>query len=227
TGSGASCTSGGKTFYETCLVKETCVERNVAGGFVGTGGHSDMYIGPYCTTQTGKVLNLYAWCDSPVVGVLGKCAGKKFCPGNQGHQNNGSTEPCRCANGLFFDACDDTCNYDGLSANGGYCSVQATSSVNAHYYVKDKCTASNGIVLKYFASCTGRDCLGNRGPCVGKVACDSSTIAVDPCTCGGVTWGSSCVVKCPYEQTAADCKAGQTFTQRCKDNAGTWFGECK
>ena len=53
------------------------------------------------------------------------------------------------------------------------------------------------------------------------------TIAVDPCTCGGVTYGSSCVIECPYEQTAADCKAGQTFTQRCKDNNGTWFGECK
>ncbi|MDO5385638.1 MAG: hypothetical protein Q4F75_00005, partial [Pseudomonadota bacterium] len=95
-------------------------------------------------------------------------------------------------------------------------------------YVKKKCTTLEGATVNYFGNCNGtKDCEGNDAPCKGKTRCDSGTVAVDPCTCGGVTYGSSCVIKCPYEQTAADCKAGQTFTQRCKDNSGTWFGECK
>ncbi|MDO5387405.1 MAG: hypothetical protein Q4F75_09100 [Pseudomonadota bacterium] len=95
------------------------------------------------------------------------------------------------------------------------------------YYVKDKCKTSTGNVIKYYAACNGISCEGKKGPCYGKTECTGGTIAVDPCTCGGVTYGTSCVIKCPYEQTAADCKAGQSFTQRCKDNAGTWYGECK
>ncbi|MDO5387464.1 MAG: hypothetical protein Q4F75_09400, partial [Pseudomonadota bacterium] len=232
TGSGASCTSGGKTFYETCLVKETCVPRFIGGGtyIAAPNSYEDRnytYIRPYCTTQTGQTLNLYVGCQSQVEGVQGKCYGKQVCPNNVGHQNNGSIEPCQCAGNYWFDKCDDTCNLNDLTANGGTCGANAGNSISGHYYVKDKCTTLSGQVVKYWGMCERRDCLGNKGPCYGKTRCSGGAIAVDPCTCGGYTYGSSCVVKCPYEQTAADCSSGQTFTQRCKDNAGTWYGECK
>ncbi len=199
----------------------------VGGGYVHENYPNFVYVRPYCKTQTGKQLNLYAHCNGIVEGVRGKCAGKSTCPGNKGHQNDGSTTPCSCDGNKYFDECDDPCNKLGLAANGGYCEAEVAGAFPEHYYVKDKCKTETGISIKYWAKCNGIDCEGNRGPCYGKTACDSSTIAVDPCTCGGLTYGSSCVIKCPYEQTAADCKAGQTFTQRCKDNSGIWFGECK
>jgi len=166
-------------------------------------------------------------CQCEVEGVRGDCYGKKECPGNLGHQKNGSTEPCVCAGYKWFDLCDDTCNYNGLTANGGICGAKIGNSISKHYYVKDKCKTLSGAIVKYWGSCNGIDCLGNKGPCYGKEICPSGTIAVNPCTCGGVTYGDSCVVKCPYEDTEADCNSGQTFVPRCKDNEGTWFGECK
>ncbi|MDO5386132.1 MAG: hypothetical protein Q4F75_02545, partial [Pseudomonadota bacterium] len=217
----------GKTFYETCLVKETCTAKQISCGYIGPSSNSYIYIRPYCTTQTGQTLNLYVACQCELEGVKGSCYGKKQCPNNLGHQKDGSTEPCVCGGSRWFDVCDDSCNNDGLNANGGACGASAGSSIREHYYVKNKCTTQSGQVIKYWGMCNGIDCLGNKGPCYGKIQCTNGTIAVDPCTCGSVTWGSSCVIKCPYEQTAADCKAGQTFTQRCKDNAGTWYGECK
>ena len=226
TGSGASCTSGGKTFYETCLVKETCVEGWGGGGFIHANYPNFAYVRPYCTKQNGTVLNLYAPCGAMVEGVRAGCYGKKTCPGSRGHQYDGSTSPCKCDNASFFDVCDSDCTIDTLSANGGLCTGY-TGIPQGYYYVKDKCTTSEGVTVKYYGTCNGTDCEGNRGPCYGKQQCGSGTIAVDSCTCGNYTYGSSCVVKCPYEQTAADCKAGQSFTQRCKDNAGTWYGECK
>lgn len=212
-------------------MKETCLPEFLGCRYVASptswNGKNYTYVRPYCTTQTGVQYNLYVMCQCETEGVRGKCYGKKECTGNRGRQNNGSTEPCLCAGSQWFDICDDPCNYDGLTANGGYCLATNTSVVSGHYYIKDKCTTSGGEVVRYVGRCKGIDCEGNKGPCYGKTACDNNTIAVDPCTCGGVTYGSSCVIKCPYEQTAADCKAGQTFTQRCKDNSGTWFGECK
>ena len=231
TGSGASCKAGDKTFYETCLVKETCLPEFLGCRYVASptswNGKNYTYVRPYCTTQTGVQYNLYVMCQCETEGVRGKCAEKRICSENKGHQNDGSTTPCSCDGLEWFDKCDDPCNYDGLTANGGYCLATNTSVVSGHYYIKDKCTTSGGEVVRYVGRCKGIDCEGNKGPCYGKTACDNNTIAVDPCTCGGVTYGSSCVIECPYEQTAADCKAGQTFTQRCKDNNGTWFGECK
>ncbi|MDO5386112.1 MAG: hypothetical protein Q4F75_02445, partial [Pseudomonadota bacterium] len=228
TGSGASCTSGGKTFYETCLVKETCIDgMAAAGGYVTAYHPSYTYVRPYCTTQTGKVLNLYATCTGRVEGINGKCYGKKQCPDNDGYQSDGSTTPCSCDGFKWFDKCvSQSCNYGEVRENGGVCLI--TDQVQpGWYYIKAACQTSGGDRFDYKAPCTGMSCEGNKGPCYGKTQCSSGTIAVDPCTCGNYTYGSSCVVKCPYEQTAADCKAGQSFTQRCKDNAGTWYGECK
>ncbi len=227
TGSGASCKAGDKTFYETCLVKETCLEGMQVNGGIVYSSSAYKYVRPYCTTLTGKTLNLYVYCQTMVEGVAGYCYGKQRCPGNLGHQNNGSTEPCQCAGDKWFDTCDDSCNNEMLVANGGSCGAALASVIAEHYYVKDKCTTLTGQIMKYFGSCNGTDCNGNKGPCYGKVKCKGNTIAVDPCVCGLTTYGSSCVIECPYEQTSADCKAGQTFTQRCKDNNGTWFGECK
>ena len=167
-------------------------------------------------------------CIGGVDGLKAPCYSKKECPGNLGHQNDGSTEPCTCdgAGGKFFDVCDDPCNNDGLDANGGVCGA-ASYFPEGYYVVRKKCTTLTGEVINYLGQCFAIDCEGNRGPCYGKQKCSSGTIAVDPCECGGVTYGSSCVVECPYEDTAADCGSGQTFTQRCKDNNGTWYGECK
>ena len=227
TGSGASCKAGDKTFYETCLVKETCVEGWGAGGFIHKNYPNFTYVRPYCTKQDGTVLNLYAACGGMVEGVKGPCYGKKICPGSIGRQNDGSTTPCVCDNANLFDVCTSTCTSEPLSANGGYCNVYGGTPLG-YYYIKDKCTTETGVIMKYWAECNGTDCEGNRGPCYRKQKCGNGTIAIDPCTCGGYTYGSSCVVKCPYEDTAASCSAkGQSFTQRCKDNNGTWYGECK
>ena len=233
TGSGASCTSGGKTFYETCLVKETCIEQNLSQAYVAPAGSASVkdytYIRPYCTTQTGVQMNLYATCWGRYEGVSGKCAGKKNCPGNLGHQNNGSTEPCICRGAMWFDSCDDSCSAnDYFRSDGGYCGGSYYTGVGGWYYIGERCTTLTGQKVYNLGRCDyHKDCEGNKGPCYGKKRCTGGTIAVDPCTCGGVTYGSSCVIKCPYEQTAADCSSGQTFTQRCKDNVGTWYGECK
>ena len=81
--------------------------------------------------------------------------------------------------------------------------------------------------MKYYGECIGTDCNGNKGPCYGKKQCDNISIAINPCTCGGQIFGDDCVAQCPYEQTAADCGSGQSFIQRCKDNNGTWYGECE
>ena len=226
TGSGASCSAGDKTFYETCLVNETCLERYIGCQQIYSASKvpSDYtYVGPYCINNKGEQLNEYIHCSCSG----GKCGGKKQCAGNKGHQKDGSTKPCLCTGIYFFDVCDDPCNNDGLGANGGSCGASTGSAILRHYYIKDKCTTLTGSVIKYWGLCNGTDCLGNKGPCYGKKECTNGSVAVDPCTCGGITYGSSCVVKCPYEQTAADCKASQTFVQRCKDNNGTWFGECK
>ena len=231
TGSGASCTAGSKTFYETCLVKETCQPIFLGCRFVATPnsweGRVYKYVRPYCTDTKGVEYNLYVMCQCEIEGVRGTCYGKKQCAGNLGHQKDGSTEPCTCAGYKWFDVCDDSCNYDELGANGGTCGASTGSSIGKHYYVKDKCTTLDGQIIKYWGLCNSTDCLGNKGPCYGKKECTSGTIAVDPCTCGNATFGSSCVVKCPYEQQASDCKAGQTFTFRCSDNDGNRWGECK
>ena len=166
---------------------------------------------------------MYVYCPSKVEGVKGPCYGKKNC--ESGRQKDGSTELCRCfSHEKYFDECDDPCNTESV----GYCTA-SSSLVKSMIYVKDKCTTSKGTVIKLYIPCNGKgNCEGTgESPCYGKVECTSGTIPVDPCTCGGLTYGSSCVIKCPYEQTAADCKAGQTFTQRSKDNSGNWFGECK
>ena len=232
TGSGASCKAGDKTFYETCLVKETCLEGNIYCGYVASANSwaasAYTYVRPYCTTQTGVQYNLYVMCQCETEGVRGKCYGKKQCTGNIGHQNDGSTEPCVCAGIKWFDVCDDPCNLDSLTANGGTCYAAQTINQPQWYYIKEKCTMLNGKKVYYHADCSsGKSCEGNTPPCYGKRKCTGNTIAVDPCECGGYTYGSSCVIKCPYEDTAADCGSGQTFTQRCKDNNGTWYGECK
>ena len=227
TGSGASCKAGDKTFYETCLVKETCLPGEKGGGFVDVDGMENRAnygtkVRPYCTTQKGVTLYLYTYCDGAIDGIKGPCYGKVYCPSGNGYNKPGSAE-CIC-NSNYLDVCNETCNYDEINSNGGSCTAYPGPS---RYYVKDKCTMSNGTIVKYYGICDSIDCEGNKGPCYGKTRCTGNTIAVDPCTCGSWTYGSSCVIECPYEQTAADCKAGQTFTQRCKDNSGTWFGECK
>ena len=227
TGSGASCKAGDKTFYETCLVKETCLPGEKGGGFVDVDGMENRAnygtkVRPYCTTQKGVTLYLYTYCDGAIDGIKGPCYGKVYCPSGNGYNKPGSAE-CIC-NSNYLDVCNETCNYDEINSNGGSCTAYPGPS---RYYVKDKCTMSNGTIVKYYGICDSIDCEGNKGPCYGKTRCTGNTIAVDPCTCGSWTYGSSCVIECPYEQTAADCKAGQTFTQRCKDNNGTWFGECK
>ena len=232
TGSGASCSAGDKTFYETCLVKETCLEGARDKGYVAQNWPEELLVQKgYCTTLTGKVLNLYMFCNGMngrPEGVNAPCYNKKECPGNKGHQNNGSADPCICQNTKFFDKCDDSCTMDGLYANGGSCAAVPYEQTAGYYTVKEKCTTMNGIKIKYIASCDGIDCEGKSAPCRGKQHCTENTIAVDPCTCGGYTYGSSCVVKCPYEDTEYTCTIkGQSFTQRCKDNSGTWFGECK
>ena len=229
TGSGASCTSGGKTFYETCLVKETCIEGTVVAGGRGViykNHPSYTRVREYCTTLKGEILYLYAPCQGSVEGYYGKCFGKRLCSGDLGHQSDGSTLPCVCDGQKWFDVCDDACNFDSLTINGGSCRASVSNPPD-YYYVKEKCIMSTGDVVSYYGSCTGVDCNGKKGPCYGKIMCSNGTTAVNPCECGRKIYGSSCVIKCPYEQTAADCKAGQSFTQRCKDNAGTWYGECK
>ena len=232
TGSGDTCTAGGKTFFETCLVQEKCMVQSLYCGVVDKSNswHASnyKYVRPYCTAQTGETLNLYVQCPCELEGVRGPCYGKKQCTDNLGHQKDGSTEPCVCGSFKWFDICDETCVAgDSISKNQGACFSYPVSSVLGMFFIKEKCKTSSGTVVNYFATCNGKDCNGNEGPCYGKKKCSSGTIAIDPCSCGGEKFGSSCVIECPYEDTETSCAVhGRSFKQRCKDNNGTWYGEC-
>ena len=193
---------------------------NIAG-MENSRGHGYL-IRPYCTTQKGTTLYLYTYCILQTEGIKGPCYGKTYCAGGDGFDYEGST-PCKC-DSSYVDVCNETCKVEGLSANGGFCSIYGGVG---YFYLKEKCKTSKGISVNYYAPCNGLDCEGNKGPCYGKKVCGSGTIAIDPCTCGGVTLGSSCVIKCPYEDTETSCAVhGRSFKQRCKDNNGTWYGEC-
>ncbi len=233
-GFGDTCSVGDKTFHETCLVTEGCSEVNFGCKRIlpeSKASPDFINMGAYCMTHTGTLLNTYLHCACSASGIKGKCVDTKHCVDDKGHQKDGSTEPCMCNGVKRFEVCDDACDFTGLSANGGSCEAVYGALINSYtfrYYVKNKCTTQDGTKVYYAAQCNEINCEGKPGPCYGKKACRSSEIAIDPCECGRVTYGSSCVIECPYEETEYTCSLkGMSFTQRCKDNDGTWFGECK
>ena len=202
-GSGATCTAGGKTFYETCLVKETCNNdyiKNDKGtcytntGSIGTGWYQT---GTKCTKQDGSKIYThfncsYSWTDC--YGNLPPCAGKKECPGDKG------TGECSCGGKKYFETCADTCDDSSLSENGGYCLADTTTScfgqeTCGYYVVKSKCTTSTGKSYVYIYDCNGtsKDCNGNTPRCAGYQECENGSIGSGgSCTCGGKTYYKTC-----------------------------------
>ena len=202
-GSGATCTAGGKTFYETCLVKETCNDDNIKNdkgtcytntGNIGTGWYQT---GTKCTKQDGSKIYTHYNCSfsrTDCYGNLPPCAGKKECPGDKG------TGECSCGGKKYFETCADTCDDSGLRENGGYCPASSTTSCTSretcgYYMVKSKCTTSTGTSYVYVKDCndTGKDCNGNTPPCAGYKECENGSIGSGgSCTCGGETFYKTC-----------------------------------
>ncbi|MGN0912297.1 MAG: hypothetical protein ACI4OE_03240, partial [Alphaproteobacteria bacterium] len=230
-GIGTPVECGGRKYFSSC----ECSYGN-GDTYSANGGYcSDWtYNGRYatdlekCTKSDGSKVYWYASCTAATTceGKPGPAYGLTTCTGDKGVGT-----PVECGGYKYFSSCD--CSYgngDTYSANGGYCSDW---TYNGRYATDlEKCTKSDGSKVYWYASCTAATtCEGKPGPAYGLTQCSYGETAIGTVVkCGGYEYGTSCVrkVECSYDYTEEICtKDGKDFVQKCKDNDGKWWGECK
>ena len=200
--------------------------------------HGYYKVGDKCTKVDGTKIVYYLNCDfssntayKDCNGNMSPAAGKKRCDGDKG------TGMVECGGYKYFDTCEETCNTDSVSENGGHCLVTDESSFNSwnathgYYKVGDKCTKADGTKIITYNTCNdnGKDCNGNDAPAKDLKQCSSGTFpAGTTVECGGYTYAEKCLAECNYEFTEEMCTAeGKTFDAKCRDNNEVWWGECK
>lgn len=215
-GDGATCSDGSKTYYERCLVKETCNDDNhdetngycVASKYTSYASSGYYYVKDKCTTQTGTVIKYWGSCTGSSSNSYKDCAGNtvpckdmKTCDDDQG-----IGEACECGGKKYFKECEkNTCNTDtmylkGNSMSDGFCWATTLASFKdsgGWYYVKDKCTKPDGTLVFGYRSCTdtSKDCNGNTPPCAGKKSCPNDE-GTGLCECGGKKYFDTCTETC-------------------------------
>ena len=232
------CPCGNVTYYKKCQVVETCgTEYKYANGGscyaytqnqVGTWATRGKYlVGDKCTKIDLTKVYWYASCTGTnCEGNPGLAYGLKTCPNGE----VGSGKTVECGDITYYEECG--CDTEYSYENGGSCYAYTqnevgTSATRGKYLVGDKCTTNGGTKVYWYASCTGTNCEGNKGPAYGLKECDTGYYAVGTIVeCGGDVYGSDCAATCNYELQASDCAENQTFVARCRDYNNVEFGEC-
>lgn len=229
-GDGKTCTTAdGTTYYERCLVKETCITHHMAKDPVypqchirnslGLNNYS-YFVEKYCTTQQNQTYYRFCSCTATQTDPLGNmppCAGKKQCDNDSGYG-----EPCICGNGKYFDKCDE-CQIQGQrwekdeNGNGGWCTDTTTDVRNPDYdggmfYVDEKCKMLDGTPIYVIGYCGQSGCRGYANSCNGKMLCEDDEGAEGEvaCECGGRKYFNKCKEMCQYKVNNAGVKFHET-----------------
>ena len=170
-GDGKTCTTAdGTTYYERCLVKETCfgdgtsthykphvTDKGICQGPGWTAKYPALY---KCTNQQGKSFYYDSACyqdELDCAGNVPPCQGYKLC--DNGPAEGATPCPVKCGthdpvnNPQVWTECD-SCRSGDWNENGGRCAQWGTSTAHygdksysygdsmndGWYYVKDKCT---------------------------------------------------------------------------------------
>ena len=235
-GSGKTVECGNITYYEECDCDTKNIYENGGKCYaytqnqVGTWATRGKYlVGDKCTMGgTGTKVYKYADCttEKDCEGNPGLAYGLKTCPNGE----VGSGKTVECGDITYYEECG--CDTEYSYENGGSCYAYTqnevgTSATRGKYLVGDKCTTNGGTKVYWYASCTGTNCEGNKGPAYGLKKCDTGYYAVGTIVeCGGDVYGSDCAATCNYELQASDCAENQTFVARCRDYNNVEFGEC-
>ena len=229
-GDGKTCTTAdGTTYYERCLVKETCITHHMAKDPVypqchirnslGLNNYS-YFVEKYCTTQQNQTYYRFCSCTATQTDPLGNmppCAGKKQCDNDSGYG-----EPCICGNGKYFDKCDE-CQIQGQrwekdeNGNGGWCTDTTTDVRNPDYdggmfYVDEKCKMLDGTPIYVIGYCGQSGCRGYANSCNGKMLCEDDEGAEGEvaCECGGRKYFNKCKEMCQYKVNNTGVKFHET-----------------
>ncbi|MDO5386948.1 MAG: hypothetical protein Q4F75_06725, partial [Pseudomonadota bacterium] len=221
-GDGKTCTTAdGTTYYDRCLVKETCFSYDTGKFQNEKGTCNKSYknvadpgfyrVGTRCITQSGTIY-AYVWkCGSTepdCYGNMPSCAGKKECKNDLGYG-----EPCICGKKKYFDDCDPCqklFDEGRVYENGGRCfqAVLAPGqefNSKGYFFVKERCIFQDGSKLIGYEACDatwsgGKDCNGNPVPCHGMMLCENDEGADGEiaCECGGKKYFNKCKEMCMH-----------------------------
>ena len=195
-GDGKTCTTeDGTTYYDRCLVKETCFDDDTSThykahitdkGICQGSGWTAKYPALFkCTNQQGKSFYYDSACyqdELDCAGNVPPCRGYKLC--NNGPALGATPCPVKCGthdpvnNPQVWTECD-SCVGGDWNENGGRCAQWGNSTAhygdksytygeslnNGWYYVKDKCTVAS-TGLTYFGVWS---CNQNMRDCTGKM----------------------------------------------------------
>ncbi len=237
-----------KTYYEECLVVETCFYNyrpdsscsygvksyNVATGNENCISSSNDGLEVVPTSNTCKrqgsdytYYEKYQSCNT----TGATCAGKKQCEHDEGA--TGETA-CVCGNHKYFNKCAETCEYnyrpDSSCDSGMKIYSISSSSENCIYssaggleIVPSTNTCKRqGSDYTYYER--AQSCNASGATCAGKKLCEFPGGSL--CNCGNHIYGDYCLAQCNYEDTPETCEAkGMGFSLKCLTEDAK-YGEC-
>lgn len=225
-GDGKTCTTAdGTTYYDRCLVKETCFQAdyNQNGLFCSSKDYiidGEYYVKDQCTTQGGKTYRYYASCNSNGKDCAGNdapCKGFKDCSGTG---PDIGAQSCQCGKKVYYDKCESCSTKTDYSTPLGNCmgrniytvaekSYQWGDAIGTiTYYVEDYCQTSDktkAVIGTWYCNETRPDCSGQTPPCAGYKRCTGyGKIDAKECFCGDTTFYSECDACVPGHERFPD-----------------------
>ena len=243
----ASCAD--KTYYEECLVVETCFYNYRPDSSCSTGyrrfdvdsgeGECGNSLGMEVVTTSNSCQrqgDSNTWYEQTRLCTKSEatCAGKKRCTNDEGASGE---KACECGGLKYSSGCKDNCEYNyspdsscptgyryyGLSGttdcSNNYGSVVDTSSDSCRH------TGDSRTWYKNTKSCTA-----TGAPCAGKRQCpnDEGASGETACTCGGLKYFSKCKETCLYQyRPEPSCQGGYSYypiptgDERCTNGLGS------
>jgi hypothetical protein len=211
---GGDCTCGKVTYYKDCLVNETCfftsgAYENCLDSYSNTyatisrSSYNYELRGEKCTTLEDKKIYVWRKCDAiDCYGDKGSAYGLKKCTAGLG-----VGDPVECGGINYYAECANSCTMDNILENGKWCYAYTTAP-NGYYFVREKCTQTDGTTVNLYGSCTGTDCEGNKGPAYGLTTCEAGYYGTGKTVeCGGRTYAEKCEKEQCTETSVGNCQA--------------------